>query len=733
MALRAARAALAGACVAAMAALHAVAAPASAVGPAPTASMAGEAHEAPQPRSPALLSPPPSARLAASVLGLERPRLALVVAQGRLGRERPLAAAHDSAAAVAQALRQSGFVVIVRHDPSQAEWRRVLAELRERLGEQGHGLVYVQAPGLRVDGRGLLLPSDAPAAADAGTAAVLADWSRQGLPLQELVQTLAGPLGSQRLLIVEAAWSGVPLPGGTGTPAGTAAAPPVDPAPALPAGLERARPGLDAPELPPGMVLLLGAAPGAAGPLPASAPSALARGLVQALADRRASGAQVLRDAQARARAAGGDPWLAGRSDDDEPLAAAHLIDLVPRTPQELAAEAARQAAGSAARAAVAGSPGGNAAMASGSALSISGEMSVADVLQQAGAGRAAGTAPEVLRPVALAQSRDPASNPPSTSAGSPAPATPPTSATIAGEGVQAALAATGTAAAVVAGAAVATAGAGAATAWVGSAAGTAAVAAAGEAGRAVALSAGPLARATEGAAGAVPSGSRAAAATPAIAASLAHTPAASPAPPAAALRRNPHGFAEGDTFVWQRLDTWSDTTESVYTVVIEQFGPGGEWVTPGGQTRLDALGRPLSWRHGDGAVSTYEPHLALWWADPRRGQTRRVTWRETYQRADGRRGHVDWAGIAEVLRARRVRTPAGEFEALQIKTDGRFIHRPEGGQSDSGSFTRVVWYAPALGHPVAIDGSEVDVAGKLLRRDRLELLDARRAAPSRR
>ena len=126
--------------------------------------------------------------------------------------------------------------------------------------------------------------------------------------------------------------------------------------------------------------------------------------------------------------------------------------------------------------------------------------------------------------------------------------------------------------------------------------------------------------------------------------------------------------------------------------------------------------------------MSTFEPSQDLWWSNPKRGERRDVLFKETFQRADATKGQTEWKGSTSVGRPRRIDTPAGPYEALPIESSGWYYETLDGGAKSSGQWSRTVWYSPKLGHPVAIDIEDADRVGKLLRRERVELMHAQTA-----
>ena len=270
---------------------------------------------------------------------LKRQRLALVLGIGRIGARPVLESARRDSEAVAAALRWGGFDVLLRLDPSADDLRASLKDFRDRLHADGIGLIYFTGLAAQVDARNLLLPSDM-MLNDALTAPALATVLRAvGVPLQELLDALAGGADSPRLLLVDAAYRNPTL------------------ARLTPQGLAR-------PRLPTGTMALLGHAPGAlqdpptVTPQPNPAPnpqpnpvpnpqsnpqpnplpndlrelaaSRFARVVVDALTTPRISVPEALRAVRlAVADSSGGlaQPWLAGDTFGREYLADATLLE----------------------------------------------------------------------------------------------------------------------------------------------------------------------------------------------------------------------------------------------------------------------------------------------------------------------------------------------------------------------------------------------------------------------
>ena len=277
----------------------------------------------------------------AADLGAARQRLALVVGVGTVGNRIVLESARRDGAAVAGALRAGGFEVTLLEDSNTTDLRAALKDYRERLRPNGVGLIYFTGLGAQVDGRNLLLPSEVALTDAQPPASVAAVLRAVGLPLQELVDALAGGVDAPRALVVDAAYRHPAL--GRLTPT-----------------------GLARPRLGSNTLVLLGHAPGAlqdlqVSPAPAeagldprqAAASRFARVLVEALGTPRITLPEALRAVRLSVVDSSGgqtQPWLGG-----ETFARLHLADAARL---ENPAAAALAAAGAVATAAVASAVG---------------------------------------------------------------------------------------------------------------------------------------------------------------------------------------------------------------------------------------------------------------------------------------------------------------------------------------------------------------------------------------
>jgi hypothetical protein len=585
-------------------------------------------------------------RVLGEALGLGRQRLALVVGLSRIGGF-DMPAVRRDAAAVAEALRRAGFLVLARPDIGVEDLRRSVAEFRRRLEPAGAGLIYVAGAGAQVDGRSWLLTRSLAAAAGRDMAPSAEAMKAASLDVDELVQALQITPSSLRLLVVDAA---SPLPG-------------------LPAAWR----GLQAPKLPDGVMALLAAQPGAASPvwlpppLPTPPPtdpreatgSPFGTAFVHSLLASGHSGPAVLQQTRRLALDATEglvNPWVGGRSDERDELGAPTLP--IAQWPEAAAAKAMRTLAGAA----------------------------LDEWRRQPRPVQAPATAPAA----------------PPLADGSPL------------------LPDAGTAAAVAAATAGAVAAAGATA--------TAAQQSMTETAAAQAVSAVRNVVPTAGGDGekALVDNLPAAAPTvgpPAAPASVKPTPAAAAAPLPAL---NPFGYAAGDRFTYRRIDEWKGEAIGLIVQVIDQLLDNGDLQAREGDDRqtLDAQGRVRS-RSGPSGHSSFEPVEEFWWTRPQKGQSRDVEFMETFEQSDGH-GQRRWEGEVEVGRPTRIETAAGSFDVLPLEGSGwyREWRMPQRTRRDV-RWSRTVWYAPDLGRPVAIDILERDAGSRLLRRERIELIEA--------
>jgi hypothetical protein len=231
-----------------------------------------------------------------------------------------------------------------------------------------------------------------------------------------------------------------------------------------------------------------------------------------------------------------------------------------------------------------------------------------------------------------------------------------------------------------------------------------------------------------------------AAASAPDMAASAASAAAAKPtdgrterAPgqgerPVYQTRANSFGHAEGDVLSYERVDTRKDEVLASYVIAIDKIDDAGTLQANAGLWLLDPEGRPVRVKGEDGAETRFEPAEAWWWARPRPGEARTVQFSERYERANQARGLISWKGQAQVGNARMLEVQAGEFEVLPIRVTGQGTDTPEGQPARALLFTRVVYFAPRLGVPVAIDIEDNDAGGRPLKRERIELTHAQQS-----
>jgi hypothetical protein len=639
-------------------------------GPAASERLAQAATSAPAASPLPTLPLPPEVRALSSLVGLGRQRLALVMSQPRAaGLDLP--ATTRDAQAVAAALQAGGFVVMRRDDVGAAELRRAVKEFRDRLTPSGIGFVYFAGAGAQADGRSLLLTRDL-ARADGADAQALRDAA---LPLATLVEALQVTPSRLRLLVVDAA----------------------PPLPALAPALR----GLAEPALPDGVMALLSAPPGAdlvplrpppvAG-APSTDPRALAASpfgtaLVHALTMAGSTGPDVLRQARRLAMDGTGgrlQPWLGGRTDEDDALGEPGLMGALPGVQQNLALAAVRRAAG----------------------------LDAGQLLD---------------RPADTAEIR-----PPAPESGSDLPSLPPGTLPAVAAGVGAAVA-VGQAGSALPGVVVEPAAQAVVEAVVDTArqaVGAALPPAQPRDGRLPdqreAIDLAPMAPAVPASA-AEPAPGPVAPPTPAPAQPV-PAPSPPPAPTGGVLPpMNPNGYAVGDSFTYRHTDERTGKALGVLTQVILQLTSDDEMQARenDGVQVLDGQGRTRR-RHGPAGQSAFVPVEQFWWANPKPGESRDVDFTETYEQA-GAQGQRHWTGEVEVGDPEQLDTPAGRFRVLPMEGSGWFVQADAGGRPlGAVKWERTVWYAPDLGHPVAIDIVERDGYRQWLRRERIELTQAR-------
>jgi hypothetical protein len=202
---------------------------------------------------------------------------------------------------------------------------------------------------------------------------------------------------------------------------------------------------------------------------------------------------------------------------------------------------------------------------------------------------------------------------------------------------------------------------------------------------------------------------------------------AAGPALPAVALPQlNPHGYAVGDSFTYRHTDDRTGRALGMLTQVIRQLTSDDEMQasTNDGLQVLDGHGRTRS-RSGPSGQISFAPVEQFWWARPQPGESRDVDFSETFDQA-GKRGQRHWTGEVEVGDPTLLDTPAGRFRVLPMEGSGWYVQTDAGGRPQGAvKWERTVWYSTDLGHPVAIDMVERDGHRQWLRRERLELMQA--------
>ena len=247
-----------------------------------------------------------------------RQRLALVLGVGTVGGKPVLPSARRDSEAVAAALKAGGYQVLLREDLGANDLRAALQEFHDKLRAEGAGLIYFTGLAAQVDGKNLLVPADLNLSESQTPPAVATVLRAVGVPLQELVDALAGGPDSPRMLLVDAAYR-------------------------HPALARLSPPGLTRQRLPPGMIALLGHAPAALQDVPNVEPlaaplkdardgaaSRFARVVVDALTTPRISAPEALRAVRLAVQDSSGgrvQPWLNGDTYAKDYLADAALLE----------------------------------------------------------------------------------------------------------------------------------------------------------------------------------------------------------------------------------------------------------------------------------------------------------------------------------------------------------------------------------------------------------------------
>ncbi len=279
-------------------------------------------------------------------------RLALVMGVGTVGGKPVLDSARRDSEAVAAALKSGGFQVLLRQDLGGNDLRAALKEFRDKLGAESIGLIYFTGLAAQVDGKNLLVPADLNLSDTQTPPSVATVLRAVGVPLQELVDALAGGPDSPRMLLVDAAYR-------------------------HPALARLSPPGLTRQRVPPGMIVLLGHAPAALQDLPPVEPAPLkdardgaasrfARVVVDALTTPRISAPEALRAVRLAVQDSSGgrvQPWMNGDTSAKEHLADAARLE-APATPAVAAAAPPKPAASAAVAAAAPASAASSAARA---------------------------------------------------------------------------------------------------------------------------------------------------------------------------------------------------------------------------------------------------------------------------------------------------------------------------------------------------------------------------------
>ena len=195
--------------------------------------------------------------------------------------------------------------------------------------------------------------------------------------------------------------------------------------------------------------------------------------------------------------------------------------------------------------------------------------------------------------------------------------------------------------------------------------------------------------------------------------------------------KSNQFGYTVGDKWRFQTIDRLKGEVVSNWGQTIDFIEADGTMIVNQGNTRLDPQGRIKYVKTADGRERTYPTTNQRWFADVKVGDTRAVNFAIDDKRADGKIYRTDNEAIMQVHGPEKVKTPAGEFEALRIEFKGQYKSVRNDGKSGSGSFLNQYWYSPSLRYYVAAEYESTGWDGKLDRRVREELTSYEMASPA--
>ena len=183
-------------------------------------------------------------------------------------------------------------------------------------------------------------------------------------------------------------------------------------------------------------------------------------------------------------------------------------------------------------------------------------------------------------------------------------------------------------------------------------------------------------------------------------------------------------GFARGDIWRFQTVDKWKGEVTMNWARRVDRIEANGDVVINGGATILDALGRLTYVKTNDGRERKWPGGNPSWFAGIKAGDKQDLAWviEEVRPTAIGGTARTEQNAVLQAKAVEKVRTPAGEFEALRVEISGRYTTIRSNGERGSGRFTNVYWYVPHLRMYVAAEYEDTDWGGKLNTRVREEL-----------
>lgn len=123
-------------------------------------------------------------------------RVALVIGNSNY-KNSPLVNPANDARTIAKALRQAGFLVILKTDATRREMRRAMIDFGKRLEQGGVGLFYYAGHGVQIDGNNYLIPVNAEIEAEEHVAI-------ESVELNQILGRMGGARNQLNIVILDA-------------------------------------------------------------------------------------------------------------------------------------------------------------------------------------------------------------------------------------------------------------------------------------------------------------------------------------------------------------------------------------------------------------------------------------------------------------------------------------------------------------------------------------------------